>query len=1189
MIMPRFISGISSKLLLLAVLNALAFGAIALISGVGFDRVKMLATQVAGSEVTGVIENAFLGREISAAFSDLDRLRHECVHKSRSPVFSKQLSEHLTGLAGKIQDQKLAAAFDVFRTSADALIIQCDLLNQHLSNHHEIDMQTASDLAQLEQAIGEALIQEVLANKTTAHLDQLMTLAAGLRETLFLVGKRTAEKLGGYIIDDRTSQRGVIWLVKDMSLRLLTLTSSTQNIAKASEELSRGLVRYRTSLEDYITLNSELQNIITQMLDAKTDVLSIIQRMDKETFSRSATVQKEISEIVRSSSFQVLGFSLLIALLFLLLISWFNRRNIREPLRDILRLIHSIKRGEATTVLVTRHDEWGVIQSSLSEMTEELHHSQAELLASQERLEMAMLGANDGLWDWNLETDDVYYSPRWKSMLGYADDELGSTLDTWASLVAPDQKDKVYEHVADYLEGRTAVYSIEFRMRHKDGGWVDILARAQLAHDANGTVSSPRRLVGTHLDITERKHAEEELRHSEEALRALIVALPDIISRFDEQGRHLYISDNISYIVPLSAEDFIGKTHRELEFQEDLCVAWEFGINQTFESGVACNIEFTLKSNLGQKIFTCSMTPDLDESGNVSTVLAVARDVTQLKEHQQRLEHIAHYDALTGLPNRILFSDRLQQSMAQTTRRGLKLAVAYIDLDGFKAINDNHGHDVGDRLLTVVAGRMKEVLRNSDTLARLGGDEFVTVLHDLPSPEYCELMLERLLKAVSEDVVDNGVVLRVSASVGVTFYPQGDDIDADQLLRQADQAMYQAKLSGKNRFNTFDMEQDRVVRVHHASIERIREGLGNQEFVLHFQPKVNMFSGAVTGVEALIRWQHPKQGLLFPGAFLPVIEDHFLMVEMGDWVLRTVLAQMRTWRLEGLVMSVSVNISALQIQQANFVQELSVLLDEYPDIPASDLELEILETSALEDVVQTSEVIQECLKLGITVALDDFGTGYSSLTYLKRLPVHTLKIDQSFVRDMLNDPDDLAILEGVLSLARAFRREALAEGVETIAHGCMLLDFGCQLAQGYAIAYPMPSQDIPAWVAGWEPPKIWLNRQAKSGDALLACVATVEHRSWIASVEAYLKDSGEAPMMECHACRFGFWLNGEGKKYYRDTAVFHKVEVLHEEVHALAKRLMSLKTKGQTVEALDGLNDLYQLKDFLLEQHEIQD
>jgi EAL domain-containing protein (putative c-di-GMP-specific phosphodiesterase class I) len=294
-------------------------------------------------------------------------------------------------------------------------------------------------------------------------------------------------------------------------------------------------------------------------------------------------------------------------------------------------------------------------------------------------------------------------------------------------------------------------------------------------------------------------------------------------------------------------------------------------------------------------------------------------------------------------------------------------------------------------------------------------------------------------------------------------------------MRHADQAMYVAKESGKNRYHLFDTAQDDAIKVHRENLGDIRCALDNKQFVLHFQPKVNMKTGSVIGVEALIRWQHPERGLLSPMEFLPIIQNSPMMIEVGEWVIGSALTQISQWQTMGLHLpiSISVNICAIQLQQTNFVDRLTALLVAHPDVEPRYLELEVLETSALEDVNYVSSIMHACIGLGVNFALDDFGTGYSSLTHLRRLPASLIKIDQTFVRDMLNDADDLAIVEGVIALAKSFKRDVIAEGVETIEHGTALLQLGCELAQGYGIARPMPASDIPAWINNWKPDADW--------------------------------------------------------------------------------------------------------------------
>ncbi|MCX7170262.1 MAG: EAL domain-containing protein, partial [Proteobacteria bacterium] len=575
-----------------------------------------------------------------------------------------------------------------------------------------------------------------------------------------------------------------------------------------------------------------------------------------------------------------------------------------------------------------------------------------------------------------------------------------------------------------------------------------------------------------------------------------------------------------------------------------------------------------------------------DANGLPQHYVALFSDITALKEHQSQLERIAHYDALTGLPNRIVLADRLRQAAAQTRRRENLMALVYLDLDGFKAVNDSHGHETGDELLIVISQRLKEALREGDTLARIGGDEFVAVLTDLATPQECEIVVARLLQAAATPVQIKEHSLRVSASLGVTLFPL-DSGDPDTLLRHADQAMYHAKQAGKNRYHLFDPERDQQARTHQEGFQRINQAYEQEEFVLHYQPKVNMRKGRVIGAEALIRWQHPERGLVPPGEFLPLIEESELISKVGDWVLDSALAQMAAWHTQGLEIAVSVNIAAFHLQQSDFLLRLREKLAAHPQLKAENLELEVLETAALEDILRVSQVIKDCQALGVNISLDDFGTGYSSLTYLKRLPTTVLKIDQSFVRDMLWDMEDLAIIEGVIGLAAAFHRIVIAEGIETAQHGQMLLKLGCDLGQGYGIARPMPAERLPEWVQHWRPDPSWADcgDAAVNRDELPLVHAEVDHRYWVKCMENFLADlSDNPPTFDSRRCRFGAWYHGEGRSRYGYMPEFQVIDAIHEQVHQLGRELLAHKSAARNAEAQTGMAELNALRDVLLGQ-----
>lgn len=417
--------------------------------------------------------------------------------------------------------------------------------------------------------------------------------------------------------------------------------------------------------------------------------------------------------------------------------------------------------------------------------------------------------------------------------------------------------------------------------------------------------------------------------------------------------------------------------------------------------------------------------------GEIRRYVFLLNDITEVKEYQKQLESMAKYDALTELPNRVLLGDRLTQAMRLAERNNEKLALFFIDLDGFKQVNDTLGHGVGDDLLKKITWRVAQELRGSDTFSRFGGDEFVVVLSGLGETDRAEKVVSRILLAIAEKVTLAEQEILITASIGLTFYPQSETLDADQLLRQAGQAMYVAKQKGKNRFQYFDTENDKAVRSLHEDQTRI------------------------------------QLGLVAPNDFLPLIEHHPLSVDLGEWVLNSALSQMTEWRRQGVLVPVSVNINSLHLRQLNFVERLEAILSLYPSIPNGQIELEIVETSSLENLEMVSETIEACRQLGVACSLDDFGTGYSSLSYLRRLPVEKLKIDMSFVRDMLVDPNDFAIVQGILGLAKSFGLAVIAEGVETPEHSEQLVKLGCDFGQGYGIARPMPAEAMPGWIQQW--------------------------------------------------------------------------------------------------------------------------
>lgn len=462
------------------------------------------------------------------------------------------------------------------------------------------------------------------------------------------------------------------------------------------------------------------------------------------------------------------------------------------------------------------------------------------------------------------------------------------------------------------------------------------------------------------------------------------------------------------------------------------------------------------------------MFPVRKESGELLHYVGLFSDNTVAKEQQKTLERLAYHDALTQLPNRVLFSDRLQQALAEVEESKEAIAICYVDLDNFKPINDQYGHEIGDQMLILLADRLRDNCRPSDTMARLGGDEFALLLRGLKSEKEYSKAIDKILHAIEQPFKIDEHFFFISASIGVTIYPN-DNNPPDTLLRHADHAMYHAKTHGGKQHHLFDLKLAELSQNEQQLKQDVVKGLEENQFTLYYQPQVDLKAGKIIGMETLIRWQHPTRGFLNPNDFLPIIENTYLIAHLGEWVIKQVLAQIEEWQTKALDFHVGINIAAYHIMDKNFAKFLSKALKKHPNVPGNKLNIEITESAAINDIEKVTNIIHKCKKLGVTFSLDDFGVGYSSLIYLRRLPVDIIKIDRSFTKGMINDPEDLAVVSGVVTLSREFKRKVVAEGAETNAQLKMLYDLKCDFAQGYGIAKPMPADQVVNWVKANQP------------------------------------------------------------------------------------------------------------------------
>lgn len=827
-----------------------------------------------------------------------------------------------------------------------------------------------------------------------------------------------------------------------------------------------------------------------------------------------------------------------------------------------VRWVHGIGRIDYDS-----HGTLLMMHGSIEDITER-KATEAALLETKERLQLFVEHAPAALAMFDREMRYVVVSQRWEAVYGVSRTDLIGKCHYDLLPDLPDRWKEMHRRGMDGYSERC----LEDRFDRANGSTLWVRWEMLPWRLANGSVGG---IVLFVEDVTDARLVRERLSLAasvfEHSSEAIVVT--------DLNGVIVEVNEGLMRMTGFSREEILGQSFKVLRScRHESGFYWEMGRSME-EAGRWQGEVWTCAKSGRDFLANATITTVRNEAGEARYYVALLFDLTPMREKQQQLERVVRFDALTGLPNRSLLAELLRDAINGAHESHRSLAVICIDLDNFKAVNDLHGRECADALLVIVAARMRHVLREADILARLGGDEFIAILPDLPGMDAAIPVLNRLIEATTEPFTMGELEIRISATAGATFYPQEEEVDADQLLRQADQTMYEAKLAGKKRFLVFDPVRDHSLRGRHEERARIRQALHAGEFVLYYQPKVNMATGALVGSEALIRWNHPERGLLLPAQFLPVIEDDPLSIDVGEWVMDAALAQIETWTRAGHEIRVSVNVSAKQLQQVHFLERLRILLARHPGVCPTMLGLELLESSALQDVAMVSEIVKGCEEMGIRVAIDDFGTGYSSLTYLKRLPARILKIDRSFVRDMLEDTDDLAILQGIIGLATAFRRTLVAEGVESVGQGVVLLKLGCQIAQGYGIARPMPAEDVFHWYANWRPDASWTNVTPLSPLHWPVLIAEVEQGAWVRALARYLDgDCASPPELDETRCRFGVWLTAEKRKRDVYRPALDMLDLLHGESHRLAREAVDMKEAGRPNEAREILERIEKVR-----------
>ncbi len=665
-----------------------------------------------------------------------------------------------------------------------------------------------------------------------------------------------------------------------------------------------------------------------------------------------------------------------------------------------------------------------------------------------ERYELATRGSNEGLWDWDIQKDDLYVSIKFKEIVGKWASKLNESLKSFVNIIYYEDRIGFVKKLEEHINGKINLFKYEFRIiENNEIKW--LLARGKVVKEDG----KPKRIVGFLSDISDIKKAQLALKESQEQFELFMRNLPSgvYIQDFEENiiFSNKYLNDFFA------KKSLVGKKLSEI-FGKDEYKKLIANKDKILQNGLV-SMEIILFDKMQiQKFFHVNQF--LLYRNAKEYIGTIFTDITEQKITEQKLDKLAHYDLLTNLPNRVLFYESLKKLISKANRNNSKIALMFLDLDNFKTINDTLGHDYGDILLQEVSKKLKSILRKEDIVSRLGGDEFTIILDGIADNTFPSVVAKKIIDTLAIPIKLKDEMGYIGSSIGIAIYPD-DAKDMENLIKYADMAMYRAKESGKNTYRYFTSQMDAQAREKMELTNDLRNAVLNNELRLFYQPIFDVKKNKLILIEALIRWIHPKYGLIPPDIFIPLAEEGGFMVKIGRWILLEGCKQIKKMQERGYNIKVAINISSKQLTQ-NHLEETIKTIVKQSGIKPELLELEVTEGFLMENIKKVEKVLKNLQSFGVSIAIDDFGTGYSSLSRLKSLPISKLKIDKSFINDIVENDDDKRIVQVIIALARALDLEVVAEGVETREQLDLLKKYGCNLIQGYYFSKPIPNDKI---------------------------------------------------------------------------------------------------------------------------------